>query len=67
MGKNKMKTHQSTAKRFRKTASGKILRTSTFGPYAAVIPEVSGDAHITGRNEFLIDPDDPLKDGFILR
>jgi trans-L-3-hydroxyproline dehydratase len=47
--------------------SGKILRTSTFGPYAAVIPEVSGEAHITGRNEFLIDPDDPLKDGFILR
>jgi len=47
--------------------SGKILRTSPFGPYAAVIPEVSGDAHITGRNEFLIDPDDPLKYGFILR
>lgn len=27
MGKKKMKTHQSTAKRFRKTGSGKILRT----------------------------------------
>ena len=27
MGKNKIKTHQSTAKRFRKTGSGKILRT----------------------------------------
>ncbi|MFV1950100.1 MAG: 50S ribosomal protein L35 [Anaerolineales bacterium] len=27
MGKNKMKTHKSTAKRFRKTGSGKILRT----------------------------------------
>jgi large subunit ribosomal protein L35 len=27
MGKKSMKTHQATAKRFRKTASGKILRT----------------------------------------
>jgi len=27
MGKKKIKTHQSTAKRFRKTGSGKILRT----------------------------------------
>ena len=24
-------------------------------------------AHITGRHEFLIDPDDPLRDGFTLR
>ena len=27
MGKKSMKTHQATAKRFRKTGSGKILRT----------------------------------------
>lgn len=27
MGKNKMKTHQATAKRFRKTKTGKIMRT----------------------------------------
>ena len=47
--------------------SGRILRSSTFGPYPAVIPEVTGTAHITGRNEFLIDPSDPLNDGFILR
>ena len=26
MGKNKIRTHQGTAKRFRKTGSGKILR-----------------------------------------
>jgi trans-L-3-hydroxyproline dehydratase len=47
--------------------NGRILKTSTFGPYPAVIPEVTGTAHITGRNEFYIDPSDPLKDGFILR
>jgi proline racemase len=28
---------------------------------------VAGTAYITGRHEFLIDPDDPLKEGFILR
>jgi proline racemase len=30
-------------------------------------PEVEGSAHITGRHEFFIDPDDPLKEGFLLR
>jgi proline racemase len=47
--------------------TGRIVRTTTFGPYPAIIPEVEGAAHITGRHQFLIDPDDPLRDGFILR
>jgi proline racemase len=47
--------------------TGRIVGTTTFGSYAAVIPEVEGAAHITGRHEFLIDPDDPLRDGFMLR
>jgi len=47
--------------------SGRIIRETTFGPHAAVIPQVEGTAYITGRHEFLIDPDDPLKEGFILR
>lgn len=47
--------------------SGRILRTTTFGIYPAVIPEVTGTAFITGCNEFFIDPADPLKDGFVLR
>ncbi len=38
-----------------------------FGPYEAVIPEVSGTAFITGRNEFWFDPADPLARGFIFR
>jgi proline racemase len=33
----------------------------------AIIPEVAGTSYITGKHEFLIDPLDPLKDGFILR
>jgi trans-L-3-hydroxyproline dehydratase len=47
--------------------TGRVVETTTFGPHPAVIPEVEGTAHITGRHEFLIDPDDPLRDGFILR
>jgi trans-L-3-hydroxyproline dehydratase len=47
--------------------TGRIVEETTFGPYPAVIPEVGGTAHITGCHEFLIDPDDPLRDGFILR
>lgn len=37
-----------------------------FGGYDAVIPTVSGTAHVTGRHEFWIDPADPLKHGFCL-
>jgi trans-L-3-hydroxyproline dehydratase len=44
-----------------------IIGTSQYGPYEAVIPEVSGSAWITGRNEFYFDPADPLKKGFIFR
>lgn len=47
--------------------TGRILDTTSFGPYPAVIPEIEGSAHIVGRHEFLIDPRDPLRDGFILR
>ncbi|CAF1118097.1 unnamed protein product [Didymodactylos carnosus] len=38
-----------------------------YGPYSAVIPQVEGTAHITGMNTFVIDPKDPMKNGFILR
>ena len=47
--------------------TGRVVETTTYGPHPAVIPEVEGRAWITGRSEFLIDPDDPLKDGFIFR
>lgn len=47
--------------------SGRIVETTTYGPYSAIIPEIEGTAHFTGRHEFWIDPQDPLRDGFILR
>ncbi len=49
------------------TFTGEVAEEATFGPYDAVIPRVSGSAYMTGRNELLIDPQDPLWRGFILR
>ncbi len=45
---------------------GKIVEETQLGPYPAIIPEIEGHACLTGRHEFMIDPDDPLKDGFLL-
>ena len=47
--------------------TGKVIGETIFGPYPAIIPEVTGEAFIVGRNELWINPNDPLKDGFILR
>ncbi|MGI9517371.1 MAG: proline racemase family protein, partial [Pirellulaceae bacterium] len=47
--------------------TGAVASVTEFGPYQAVIPEVAGTAHITGINTFIVNPDDPLRDGFILR
>lgn len=43
------------------------VEATRFGPYDAVIPEVTGTASITGRNEIYFDPEDPFREGFILR
>ncbi|WP_286264445.1 proline racemase family protein [Thalassotalea atypica] len=42
-------------------------RIQAFGEHQAVIPRVTGNAFITGKSELIIDPNDPLKAGFILR
>ncbi len=47
--------------------SGRIDALSAVGPHRAVIPEVGGRAFITGRHEFVIDPSDPWREGFLLR
>jgi trans-L-3-hydroxyproline dehydratase len=47
--------------------SGRVVSTTRFGPYDAVIPEVEGTAYIIGRQELLFDPSDPLGGGFLLR
>lgn len=47
--------------------TGRIVGTSSVGSHPAVVPEVGGRAWVTGRHEFLIDPEDPWKDGFLVR
>ncbi len=46
---------------------GSLVDEQDFGPFTAVIPQVEGTAHITGMQTFVIDPNDPMKKGFILR
>jgi trans-L-3-hydroxyproline dehydratase len=47
--------------------NGRVVDTTTFGEYDAIIPEVEGRAWLTGHNEFWIDADDPLREGFVFR
>lgn len=49
------------------TMEVKIKEVVNYGPYRAVVPEVSGQAWYTGKSSFYFDPGDPLKEGFILR
>jgi proline racemase len=46
---------------------GKILSETKVGEYDAVIPEITGSAYVTGYSQFLVDPDDPVKYGFVLK
>jgi trans-L-3-hydroxyproline dehydratase len=49
------------------TFTGAVLRETKCGKFDAIIPRVAGSAYITGQHEFIIDPNDPLKDGFLIR
>lgn len=46
---------------------GSLVKDLVYGPHQAVVPQVEGTAHITGQHTFLIDPEDPLKEGFLFR
>lgn len=46
---------------------GSIVSEMDYGTFKAVIPQVEGTAHITGKHTFVIDPKDPMKKGFFLR
>jgi trans-L-3-hydroxyproline dehydratase len=46
--------------------SGRVVETAQVGSFAAVVPEVSGTAFITGRHEFIVDPRDSVGQGFLL-
>ncbi len=46
---------------------GSIISEEDYGPFTAVVPQIEGSAYITGMHTFIIDPNDPMKNGFILR
>jgi proline racemase len=42
---------------------GRILRETRVADHPAIIPSVRGSAWVTGRQEFILDPEDPLAHG----
>lgn len=45
---------------------GTILGLEHVGGIEAVIPEVSGKAYLTGVHQFILNPEDPMPEGFLL-
>ncbi len=45
---------------------GRIATTTTVGGKAAIIPEITGQAWITGTHQHMLDPDDPWPEGYRL-
>ncbi|MFI6759997.1 proline racemase family protein [Micromonospora sp. NPDC050417] len=46
--------------------TGRLVGTTTVGDLPAVLPTVTGRAWITGTAQYLLDPDDPFPEGFVL-
>ena len=47
--------------------TGRVLQETKLGEIDAIIPEVSGSAHLCGQATWFIDRNDPLRHGFLLR
>ena len=45
---------------------GEIMGETEVGAHTAVIPRITGSAHLTGFHRFVLDPRDPLSSGFRL-
>jgi proline racemase len=46
--------------------TGRLLEETTIGGRAAVVPEITGQAWITGIADYVLDPTDPFPDGFTI-
>jgi len=46
------------------TFRGRVLRRTNVAEFPAIVPELEGSAWITGEHHFMVDDEDPLKDGF---
>jgi proline racemase len=49
------------------TFTGRVLEETKVGNFDAVIPEVSGRAFMTGFNQWVVEEEDPVAEGFFLR
>lgn len=47
--------------------TGRLVEETRVATFRAVVPEVTGQAFVTGFHTFVLDPDDPLREGFLLR
>lgn len=47
--------------------NGTVIETTQVGDYPAIVPSIEGKAFITGLHQFVVDPTDPLSEGFLLR
>jgi proline racemase len=47
--------------------TGRVVGEAEVAGRAAVVTEVEGSAYRTGRAEFELDPEDPIREGFLLR
>ncbi len=45
---------------------GEVLSKTKVAEYDAIVPKVTGQAFITGFHQIVVDPRDPLKQGFLL-
>jgi proline racemase len=63
LGRDQPFTHESIiGTRFR----GRVVAETSVGELTAIVPEIEGEAYITGENTFIIDDRDPLRYGFRL-
>jgi proline racemase len=46
--------------------TGRIRGVTTVDGRAAILPEITGTAYLTAMSQFLFDPDDPIRNGFLL-
>ncbi len=46
--------------------TGRVVSHTLVGDREAIVPEIEGSAWITGEHTFIVDEDDPLKEGFRL-
>lgn len=49
------------------TMSVMPVRPASVGQFQGIVPRVCGNAFITGKHEFVLDPRDPLQEGFLIR